>query len=220
MCWLTLTPAKGKKHRHDHHAIESSCVEELVRVHRSPSPRLSDVRVRVPSSISVELEDHHHVHPHLHHHHKHHLHPLHLHPLHSHHRHHDMPALRLRGPGRKRCPPPPGPPPPSREPSRCRPCSRSSSPLRPREPIYRTQIVEPAQVRETTRVALGTVQPERHKSRLRRVAGYEVLGRDVPWNWDCVSSTVGSSSAGGGKWTRKKGGGLRYPPFGALDRWL
>lgn len=222
MCWFTLTPTKGKKRHHGRHSTDSSCVEELVRVHRSPSPRFSDVRVKVPSSITVELEHHDHLHPRLHHHHKHHLHPLHLHPIHGHHdHHHDMPAVRLRGPGRKRCPLPPGAPPPSRDPSTCRPCSPSSSPARPREPIYRTQIVEPAYVRETTRVALRSVQPERQRSRLRRVAGYEVLGREVPWNWDCVSSTLGSSSAGSGKWTRKRrGGGLRYPPFGTIDRWL
>jgi hypothetical protein len=58
---------------------------------------------------------------------------------------------------------------------------------------------------------------------LRRVAGYELLGKQVPWDWDCVSSTVGSSSAGGGKWTRKrKGSGkeLKYPPFGSIERWM
>jgi hypothetical protein len=76
-------------------------------------------------------------------------------------------------------------------------------------------------VRETTRVALRSVQPERQRGRLRRVAGYEVLGTQVPFDWDCISSTVGSSGAGG-KWVRKKvkGGGLRYPPFGSMDRWL
>ncbi|OAL45086.1 hypothetical protein IQ07DRAFT_233575 [Pyrenochaeta sp. DS3sAY3a] len=236
MCWFTLTPAKGKKqHHHDRHSTDSSCVEELVRVRRDPSPRFTPLRVKVPGGVSMEFEDHHHLHPHSHlhphlnHHHNHHLHPLHLHPLHPihghhhhHHHHHGLP-VRLRGPGRKRCPPP-SPPPPSRAPSKCRPAprSRSCSPARPREPIYHTQIVEPAQVRESTRVAL--CNPERPRGRLRRVAGYELLGREVPWQWDCVSSTVGSSVSGG-KWSTKKrsskgGGGLRYPPFGSMDRWL
>ncbi|KAF1833192.1 hypothetical protein BDW02DRAFT_589862 [Decorospora gaudefroyi] len=231
MCWFTLAPTKGKKSHHHHRSSsDSSCVEELVRVRRSPSPRFTDVRVKVPS-ISLEVEEqshhhhHHHAHPHLHHHHRHpHLHPLHMHPVHGHHllhphHHHDM---KLRGPGKKRHPQPPCPPPPSREPSRCRP-PRDCSPSRPREPIYRTQIIEPSgpAVRETTRAALrSSVQPSRNRHVLRRVAGYEVLGKQVPWDWDCVSSSIasGSNSSGGG-W--KKGrGGLKYPPFGSMDRWL
>ncbi|KAH7354585.1 hypothetical protein BKA66DRAFT_446641 [Pyrenochaeta sp. MPI-SDFR-AT-0127] len=227
MCWFTLTPTSGKNHHHDRHSSDSSCVEELVRVHRSPSRRFSGVRVKVPSSVTMEIKDqhHHHLQPHLHphllHQHKHHLHPLHFHPIHGHRHHHDAPVVRLRGPGTKRCPPP-SPPPPSRDASKCPPRSRSSSPARSSEPIYRTQIVEPAQVRENTRAALHTFHPERQRGRLRRVAGYEVLGREVPWNWDCVSSTVGSSDTGGGKWRRRSRGGqgLNYPPFGSMDRWL
>ncbi|KAF2819622.1 hypothetical protein CC86DRAFT_375098 [Ophiobolus disseminans] len=176
--------------------------------------------------MSEHHHHHPHLHPHLHHHHRHHLHPLHLHPIHGHHHyHHDSIVDKLHGHGRRRCSPPPAPPPPTRDPSRCRPQPRprSPAPRRPSEPIYRTQIVEPAEVRETTRVALRTVQPERHRGRLRRVAGYEVLGAQVPFDWDCISSTVGSSTAGG-KWVRKKvksgGHGLKYPPFGSMDRWM
>lgn len=57
---------------------------------------------------------------------------------------------------------------------------------------------------------------------MRKVGGYEVLGRNVPWDWDCVSSTVGSSVArGGGRGKKKKkGSGLKYPPFGGVERWL
>lgn len=235
MCWFTLSPAKGKKHHHHHqerHSSDSSCVEELVRVHRSPSRRrFTEVKVKVPSSISLDMSDHHHhhphLHPHLHHHHRHHLHPLHplhMHPIHGHHHHHhDRSTVKLHGHGSKRRSPPPGPPPPTRDPSRCRPQPRprSPSPHRHREPIYRTQIVEPTEVRETTRVALRGVQPERQRGRLRRVAGYEVLGTQVPFDWDCISSTAGGSSAGG-RWVRKKvkAGGLKYPPFGSMDRWL
>jgi len=248
MCWLTLTPSKGKKSRQGRQSSDSSCVEDLVRVHRNTSrQRFTDVRVKVPSSLSAEMSDNHHHHPHLHldHHHRHHLHPLHLNPLHGHHHHHHLNPfhshhhhlnpfhdhhhhhldreIRLHGNGRRRSSLPPGPPPPTRDPSRCRPSQRSRSPAprRPSEPIYRTQIVEPAQVRETTRTALGSVQPERHRGRLRRVAGYEVLGAQVPFDWDCISSTVDNSSAGG-RWVRKKvkSGGLKYPPFASMDRWM
>jgi hypothetical protein len=230
MCWFTLSPAKGKKHHREHRSSDSSCVEELVRVHRSPSrPRFTDIKVKVPS-ISMELSDHHHHHPHMHphlqHHHRHHLHnPLHMHPIHDHlfhPHHHDRTPVRLHGHGKRRHSPPPGPP-PTRDPSRCRPQPRPRSPVprEPREPIYRTQIVEPTEVRETTRVALGSVRPDRQRGRLRRVAGYEVLGTQVPFDWDCISSTAGGNSAGG-RWVRKKvkTSGLKYPPFGSMDRWM
>lgn len=222
MCWFTLAPTKGKRH---HPSSDSSCVEDLVRVHRNPSrPRFTDIKVKIPS-ISVDMSDHHHNHPHLHphlqHHHRHHIHPLHLNPFHHHHDHYDRTTVKLHGSGRRRCSPPPGPPPPTRDTSRCRPRPRSRSHGRSGEPIYRTQIVEPAEVRETTRVALRSVQPERERGRLRRVAGYEVLGTQVPFDWDCISSTVGSGG-GGGRWVRKKvkTGGLKYPPFGSMDRWM
>lgn len=56
---------------------------------------------------------------------------------------------------------------------------------------------------------------------VRKVGGYEVLGRDVPWDWDCVSSTDRSEkSPGSGKKKGKKNGGLKYPPFGGVERWL
>ncbi|KAH8719520.1 hypothetical protein GQ44DRAFT_365316 [Phaeosphaeriaceae sp. PMI808] len=123
MCWFTLSPAKSKKHRHDHHSSDSSSAEQLVRVHRSPSHRhFTDVKVKLPSNLSIEMSEdhHHHHHPHLHHHHPHlhphvphphiphlhhhHLHPLHLHPIHNHHH-----TSLLHGHGRKRRSPPPGP---------------------------------------------------------------------------------------------------------------
>lgn len=230
MCWFTLTPAKGgKQHRP---STDSSCAEELVRVHRSPaSPRFSDVRVKVPN-ITLEVDEkggHHHAHfdAHLNHHHRHpHLHPLHMHPIHGHHHHHDLSMsditeVRLRGPGRQRTISAPCPPPPTREPSRCPPASRP----RPRQPTYHTQIVEPTTstttVRESTRAALRSVQQERTRGALRRVAGYEVLGKQTPWDWDCISSTVGSSASGGGRWMRRRRpSGLKYPPFGTMDRWM
>ncbi|KAH7410450.1 hypothetical protein DE146DRAFT_604162 [Phaeosphaeria sp. MPI-PUGE-AT-0046c] len=233
MCWFTLSPSKSKKHR-VHHSSDSSCAEDLVRVHRSPSRHhFTDIKVKLPSSVSLDMSEHHHhphLHPHLHHHHRHHLHPLHMHPLHGHHHHQHHHHLeraveKLHGHGRRRHSPPPGPPPPTRDASRCRTRPRSPAPAPapcpPREPIYRTQIVEPREVRDMTRVALRGVQPERQRGRLRRVAGYEVLGSQVPFDWDCVSSTVGGSSAGG-RWVRKKAksSGLRYPPFGSVERWM
>ncbi|KAF2240724.1 hypothetical protein BU26DRAFT_544717 [Trematosphaeria pertusa] len=200
MCWITLSPAK-RHHHHTHHSDPGSSVEELVRIrHDAYNPRYSKVRIVAPS-IVVEDDHHHHHRHHLHPH----IHPLHMHPIHNHH------SVRLHGPGKKRCPPPP-PPPPSRNPSRCREPDR--------EPIYRTQIVEPArtqEVRETTRIALREVRPERReRGRLRRVAGYEVLGREVPWSWDCVSS----AASGGGSRGGRSGSGLRFPPFGGMDRWM
>ena len=229
MCWFTLTPAKGKKQQRP--STDSSCAEELVRVRRSPaSPRFSDVRVRVPS-MSLEVgegggQDHVHFDAHLNHHHRHpHLHPLLMHPIHGHSHHHHGPGIvdikegHLRGSGRKRTISSPCPPPPTREPSRCPP------PSRPREPTYHTQIIEPrvstTTVREGTRTALRNVQQERTRGTLRRVAGYEALSKSMPWDWDCVSSTVGSSASGGGRWMRRrKPSGLKYPPFGSMDRWL
>lgn len=71
-------------------------------------------------------------------------------------------------------------------------------------------------------MALREVRPEhRDRGRLRRVAGYEVLGREVPWNWDCVSSSVASGKGEARKSDGVKGGsGLRFPPFAAMDRWM
>ncbi|KAL6704135.1 hypothetical protein ACN47E_008695 [Coniothyrium glycines] len=241
MCWFTLTPAKGKKR--PSHSSDSSCAEEIVRVRRDSSPRFSDVRVKIPGNLTVDMDNdhhhhHHHLHPPLRHRHPHlhphmpHIHPLHLHPIHghSHHHHHHSQheSHRLHGHGRKRCPSPPIPPPPTRDPSRHHSPPRSPSkcrtPTQHPEPIYRTQIIEPTSVRGTTRLALRTVESERPRGRLRRVAGYEVLGREVPWNWDCVSSTVGSSTAAGGvRWVRRKGKSasiIKYPPFGGPERWL
>ncbi|KAF9733119.1 hypothetical protein PMIN01_08802 [Paraphaeosphaeria minitans] len=205
MCWITLTPKPKPKptqhhhHPHHHHPDDGSSVADLVRVHKKgDGPRYTKVRIIAP----IETEKHHH---HLDHHHHHHpqIHPLHMHPLHfPQHRHHHW---KLHGHGRKRRPAPPtSAPPSSRSPSAC---------PSPREPIYRTQIVEPAktEIRETTRVALREVRPDR--GRLRRVAGYEVLGREVPWDWDCVSS----AASGAGRRGETK---LKYPPFGNTDRWI
>ncbi|KAF2134586.1 hypothetical protein P153DRAFT_380403 [Dothidotthia symphoricarpi CBS 119687] len=218
MCWITLTPKASKQP-----SSPPSCVEQIARVHHSPisSPRLSKVHVKLSSSVvSAEQQHHHHLHPHLHHHH---MHPLHLHPLHGPHHDHNIPIITLHGSGHKRHSSLSLTP--SRPPSRCRPPSPICPPAR--EPTYRTQIVEPAAIRAQTIAALREVRPERARGRLRRVAGYEMLGREAPWNWDCVSSSAGSgskSSIGGGRWVRKRrgsaGGGLRYPPFGGSEKWM
>ncbi|KAF5849384.1 hypothetical protein GGP41_006267 [Bipolaris sorokiniana] len=284
MCWVTLTPSRGKKKGYQP-TSDSSCVEDIVRIHRNPaSPRLTNVRIKAPS-VDVEVDEkltQAHVYPHLQHHHRHpHLHPLHMHPIHGEHhlgvslglghQHYrgslDMSEAwdpKLRGQGRKRSIPSPCPPPPKPEPAPAHPpppsCSSSSSPPPstapadtsplippsiPRDPIYHTQIIQPTSprarargpgpstVRETTRIALRTStatsnQPQQRRPRnnLRRVAGYQVLGRQVPWDWDCVSSTASNSSnAGGGtkgKWVRRKSGGagLVYPPFGDAEKWM
>ena len=218
MCWITLSP-KHKHHGHHHRHSDGSSVEGLVRISRSTivdpeSYRAERIRVLTPTTISVptiarqvEKERRLDVHAHLHHHHPH-LHPLHMHPhlphLHPHRYHHHQP-IRLHGPGKKRGPPP-GPPPPSRCPSKVR------------EPIYRTQIVEPntREIRETTRIALREVRPERERGRLRRVAGYEVLGRHVPWSWDAVSSVASGRSKG----RRERSGSTKFPPFGEAGSWM
>ncbi|EMD95039.1 hypothetical protein COCC4DRAFT_151445, partial [Bipolaris maydis ATCC 48331] len=242
MCWVTLTPSRGKKKGYQP-TSDSSCVEDIVRVHHNPaSPRLTNVRIKAPS-VDVEVDEKHthaHVYPHLQHHHRHpHLHPLHMHPIHG--EHHLGVSLAH--------PPPPSCSPSSSPPPSTAPADTSPliPPSIPRDPIYHTQIIQPTSprargpspstVRETTRIALRTStatssnQPQQRRPRnnLRRVAGYQVLGRQVPWDWDCVSSTVGgssSSNAGGGatkgKWVRRKSGGagLVYPPFGDAEKWM
>ena len=224
-------------HHHEERSERSSSVEEIVRISRttmlSPDSPPQRIRVLTPTTISIprnvvrEDRYRHHHHPHLHlpngrhldiphPHHLHLPHPHHLHLPHGHHlhlphghnhHHHDT----LHGPGRKRVAiTVPRPPPSSPDPN----C----------EPIYRTQVVEPSSrdIRETTRIALREVRPDRQRGRLRRVAGYEVLGRNVPWSWDAVSS-VGSktgdrgSSVGGREGARK---GLRFPPFGGAGSWM
>ena len=174
MCWITLTPKRTPSHHHHHpatHSAHGSSAEELVKIHHSAhKSRYSKVRIITPN-VSIAGEHHHH-----HGHHLPHIHPLHMHPtslLPHHHHHHHRPhrPYYLHGPGKKRDPPPPAPPP---------------SCASPREPIYRTQVVEPNtdRVRETTRIALRDARPERRQmGRLRRVAGYELLGREVPWDW-------------------------------------
>ncbi|KAF1931625.1 uncharacterized protein M421DRAFT_2274 [Didymella exigua CBS 183.55] len=236
MCWITLTPTRPKNEKH---ASSDRSSADLVRVRHTPNPRLSPLSIALPSSISASPRHHHHHHHHPHmpdhmrphaplphgilqHHHRHphlHLHPLHLHPL-----------APLHGAGKKlQTPCAPAPrhtsraraPPPSISSSSS---SSSSDAASKTEPTYRTQIVEPG-VRAGTRRALRDV---RVRGGLRRVGGYEVLGRSVPWDWECVSSTVGSSRCGGGDKSKKKKetkkkmeeGGLRYPPFGGMERWL
>ena len=233
MCWFTLAPAKGK--RQAHRTSDSSCVEDIVRVHRSPaSPRFTDTRVRMPS-MSVDVQDNHALlHPHLQHQHRHpHIHPLLSHPIHGHYAHlygghnalgfdfGNVREVKLGGHGRKRSSSPPPLSLQPREPTRSSPPPPPSSPSQ--EPIYHTQVVQPSPplpgVRQTTRAALRRQPQER--ARLRRVAGYEVLGKQVPWDWDCVSSTGGSSAApGGGRWVRNRASNLKYPPFGSMERWL
>ncbi|KAH6644041.1 hypothetical protein C7974DRAFT_407749 [Boeremia exigua] len=237
MCWITLTPTKNKRK-----STSSDCSSaDIVRVHHSPKPRLSDISISLPSTVASTDHHHHHHHPdalHLHHPHL----PAHLHPhaplphglLQHHHRHphlhpihplHLHPLAPLHGAGKKiriEAPRRAAPPPPPSSSSSSSSSSDAAAPCAPAEPVYRTQIVEPAAVRATTRSALREV---RVRGGVRRVGGYDVAGRSVPWDWDCVSSTVGSSVRGGGggrKGRRKKGagGGLRYPPFGGLERWL
>ncbi|KAF2639986.1 hypothetical protein P280DRAFT_24393 [Massarina eburnea CBS 473.64] len=227
MCWIALSPKEAKK-RHGHNRRTSSAhestVEEVVRIrHGARSPRLEKIHIVTPGiSVSDEHPHYHHDHhPYIHHHHPHlhphlhHFHPLHMHPLHLHPDHPDHHHHKLHGHGKRRHSPAPAPapPPPSRSPSSC---------PSPREPVYRTQIVEPQmrEMQETTRIALREARPERRdRGRLRRVAGYEVLGREVPWSWDCVSS-VASESKRSGRNERKGNGGVKFPPFGSMDRWM
>ncbi|KAF2649296.1 hypothetical protein K491DRAFT_208544 [Lophiostoma macrostomum CBS 122681] len=218
MCWVTFSSKEGKRHHHHphlhhphlhHHAHPDT--EFLVRTDRTsfeveteapipttlyPSHDYSRVRIVTPT-----LERHHRQH--------HHLHPLHMHPT------------RLHGHGRKRAQTP-RPPPPSRRSSRSR--ERSRDPIYKIQTVdegalagYRTTVVEPAQheVRETTRIALRETRPERRG--LRRVAGYEVLAREVPWSWDCVSSVADSGARDRGRRGRS---GLRFPPFGSPGSWM
>lgn len=200
MCWITLAPKEGKGHKHHHHHHHKhhkhhhhhphiphphlhlhdhestySSAEHLIRRDRisfdapvpttlHPSYDRARVRIITPTVSIPERPCHAHRHAHVH--------PLRLHPV------------KLHGPGKKRAPLPKAPP-----------TSRNSSCAPSREPIYRIQPIyerrEPdVEVRETTRIALREVRPER--SRLRRVAGYEVLGKRVPWSWDCVSGTNSS----------------------------
>lgn len=210
MCWITLTPKpKPKHHGHNnhHHPDHGSSVAELVRVHRKgDGARYSKVRIIAP--VHGSEKHHHHHHPHIH--------PLHMHPLQNTHRH--DPAWTMHGSGRKRdaAPrPPPSCPPPSTISSTCAWAS---------EPTYKTRIVEPVrrEVRETTRIALRESRPDR--GRLRRVAGYEVLGREMPWDWDCVSSESSGRDRSAKGENRGRSGRrsskLRYPPFAGADRWM
>lgn len=235
MCWFTLTPVKNKKRKRERERELSDCsyAEELVRVHHGPKSYFSDLRVKIPSSITVDLEHQHHhsqLRPFRRNHHTHPVHPLHLHPIHGFHQihiHGNTPVDHCDS-GHKWCSPPvspPIPPPPSRDASehRPRPRSRASPPVArtTREPSFQTRIFEPTTVRESTRVALRNVQSGRQQSRLRKVAGYEVLSREVPWQWDCVSNTSESSVADPKPRARRiRRAGLLYPPFSTLEAWL
>ncbi|KAF2195198.1 hypothetical protein K469DRAFT_743824 [Zopfia rhizophila CBS 207.26] len=201
MCWITFSPPMKRKlhphHHHHHHPHfhrhhHGSSVEELVRItHDAPVPTTAypshphHHKVRIITPTLPIHSDHHH-HPHLH-------------------------PIKLHGHGKKRAPSPPPPSPCSERVRVSFPHSHDS-----RRERYRTVIAEPAtqEIRETTRIALREVKPQR--GRLRRVAGYEVLGRDVPWSWDCVSSVDGR----GGRSDKSGGGGLRYPPFGPESSWM
>jgi len=207
MCWITFHPhhhshhGRHHGHHHHHHPHLASPVEEVVRV-RWDSPK-SDQRIRIlsptssscsePSSSSRHSHHHHHYQPH--------------------------PIIRLHGHGIRRARAP-SPPPPSM-------CSiREDNEVhiqvgqRTTEPRYRTVIATPAStarvaVQSSTRNALREVR-ERctpRRSRVRRVAGYEVLRAQVPWSWDCISSEGGER--GEGK-SRKKD----YPPFGPASSWM
>ncbi|KAF3034183.1 hypothetical protein E8E11_002669 [Didymella keratinophila] len=245
MCWITLTPTKNKTATN--RAASDCSSAEIVRVRHSPKPRFSEVSISLPSTVSTSPppDQHHHHHrdalhlhaaqhlrPHAplphgvlqHHHRRPHLHPIH--PLHLH------PLTPLHGHGKQiRIEPTCPPVPPTRNVSRCRdppaPCvsaSSSDAGCEKKEPVYRTQIVEPAIVRAETGRLLREARDVRVRGRMRRVGGYEVLGKSVPWDWDCVSSTVASSVVGRAD-PRKKGkakrkGGLKYPPFGRMERWM
>ncbi|KAF2477795.1 uncharacterized protein BDR25DRAFT_3999 [Lindgomyces ingoldianus] len=205
MCWITLSPVMKRrlhprrKYRHHHH---NPSVEELIQISSDnpiattayPSYRQQRVRIITPT-LPIH-SDHHHDRYH-----------------HPHHRPH-IPPDKLHGHGQKRVPPPPPPSPCS---ERVRVTISESSGPRVRGARYGTVIAEPGRqdIRETTRVALREATPAWDRGRLRRVAGYEVLSAQVPWGWDCVSSTAGSG-------TRRREGrrGLRYPPFGPASSWM
>lgn len=63
--------------------------------------------------------------------------------------------------------------------------------------------VRAATSRRLEEVRVEAFRPSEAGRRLRRVAGYEVLSRRVPWGWDCVE--------------RREG---RYPPFGGAETWM
>lgn len=52
------------------------------------------------------------------------------------------------------------------------------------------------------------------------MAGYEVLGKTVPWDWDCVSSSVGGGGGGGGRSRSRGRSERRFPPFGGAEGWM
>jgi hypothetical protein len=78
---------------------------------------------------------------------------------------------------------------PAPVPAEGRPSSRCSSDATSKDAIYRIQPIyeraAPREIQETTRIALREVRPQR--TRLRRVAGYDILSRQVPWSWDAIS---------------------------------
>jgi hypothetical protein len=240
MCWITLSPIRRKHHHHHRDQTSDSSIEHLIRrdgvslsgpipTTSHPSHHNHQAKIRIVEPFEDEQHHHHHLLPHLHHHHNHHLlphlhhkHP-HMHPLHLH-------PTYLHGHSTKRVPLPSNPP-PSRTASPARSKSREPTyriqPISSPAPRYKTITITPDQTRteiqETTRTALRDARP-RSERRIRRVAGYEVLGRDVPWNWDSVSSAAGSSVRDGGGGGGRKGsgssGGLKFPPFGAMDKWM
>ena len=120
----------------------------------------------------------------------------------------------LHGHGAKRAPAPPPPPPP---PSPRSPRNRGAEWAPREEGRYRTVVAVPGRGRERERFAVRAATSRRLEEvrveafrpgevgrRLRRVAGYEVLSRRVPWGWDCV----------------ERGREGRYPPFGGAETWM
>ena len=134
----------------------------------------------------------------------------------------------LHGYGAKRAaaPPPPPPPPP---PSPRSPRNRGAEWAPRGEGRYRTVVAVPGRGRERERerererfavraatsrrleeVRVEAFRPSEVGRRLRRVAGYEVLSRRVPWGWECVEMET----------DEPRGRGGRYPPFGGAETWM
>ncbi|KAF2012394.1 hypothetical protein BU24DRAFT_276464 [Aaosphaeria arxii CBS 175.79] len=93
----------------------------------------------------------------------------------------------------------------------------------PITPLQTPAIMAPSseRVRQVTRAALQEQRSGRVRN-LRRVAGYDILSSDVPWDWNCVISTdatvpAKSSDRFPGKPTKKE---LGYPPFGHMSSWM
>lgn len=210
MCWITIRPfSRHWPHRHGHHHTQhhhhrhpTAVTEELVRIRRDTPPKHC-AHILLPEASPAVCES----------------------KVHS---------MRLHGHGSRRRPPLPPPPPPP--PSRCsiRQGERervrvtvshvTSAAAHVPEPQYRTVIATPkcvsgrdgVTIQRSTRDALckpGDYTGPR-RSRVRRMAGCEVLSRQLPWSWDCISSE------GSEEKTRKEKDKLNYPPFGSASSWM